>query len=58
MIWEATMKPVAVSPTAGDVKTIRVKADDRESAVKEARFHAFFERCADYAITRLEVVKP
>lgn len=56
MIWEATLKPLAVAPTAGSVATIRVQADSKEKAVTEVRFHADFERCGDYAITKIEQV--
>jgi hypothetical protein len=57
MIWEATLKPLAVAQTAGDVQTIRVMADSKEQAVKEVRFHADFQRCGEYAITKIAEVK-
>lgn len=53
MIWEATLKPIDVQPTAGDVHRIRVQADSREEAIREVRFHAAFERCSGYAIIKL-----
>lgn len=57
MIWEATLKPLAVAPTAGGSATIRVLADDKESAVNEVRFHADSQRCGEYAITKIEQVQ-
>lgn len=57
MIWEAALKPLAVVPTAGELTTIRVMADSKEQAVKEVRFHAPFQRCGEYAITKIDEVK-
>jgi len=57
MIFEATLKPLTVSPTAGELTTIRVMASDREQAVKEVRFHAPLQGCGNYAITKIEEVK-
>jgi hypothetical protein len=57
MIFEATLKPLAVAKTSGDVQTIRVMADSKEQAVKEVRFHADFQRCGEYAITKIDEVK-
>ena len=57
MIWEATLKPLTVSPTAGELTTIRVMAGDREQAVNEVRFHAPFQGCGNYAITKIDEVK-
>lgn len=56
-IWVATFKAIDCAPTAGDTHQIRVQADSRQDAVKEARFHADFEGCASYAITKIEEVK-
>lgn len=58
MIFEATLKPLAVAQTAGEVQKIRVMADSKEQAVKEVRFHAPFQRCGEYAITKIDEVKP
>ncbi|MEN9288465.1 MAG: hypothetical protein RL317_88 [Pseudomonadota bacterium] len=57
MIFEATLKPLAVAKTSGDVQTIRVMADSKEQAVKEVRFHAPLQGCGNYAITKIEEVK-
>ena len=57
MIFEATLKPLTVDPTAGDITRIRVMADSKEEAVTQARYHAEFQRCGNYAITKIEEVK-
>jgi hypothetical protein len=57
MIFEATLKPLAVAKTSGDVQTIRIMADSKEQAVKEVRFHAPLQGCGNYAITKIEEVK-
>lgn len=57
MIWEATMKPITVDPTAGDIARIRVQADSKDEAVIQARYHAGCQRCGNYAITKIEQVK-
>lgn len=57
MIWEATLKPITVDPTAGDIARIRVQADSKDEAVIQVRQHAEYERCGNYAITKIEQVK-
>jgi len=57
MIFEATLKPLAVAHTAGEVQKIRVMTDSKEQAVNEVRFHAPFQGCGNYAITKIEEVK-
>lgn len=57
MIFEATMKPLAVHPTAGDIVKIRVQANNLDEAVPDVRYHAECQRCGNYAITKIEEVK-
>jgi hypothetical protein len=57
MIWEATLKPITVDPTAGEIARIRVQADNKDEAVIEVRSHAECQRCGNYAITKIEEVK-
>lgn len=57
MIYEATLKPIAVDPTRGDVHRIRVQANNKEEAAQQVRYHAECERCGNYAITKIEEIK-
>ena len=56
MIWEAILKPIAVSPTVGEEHRIRVLANNQEDAVAQVRFHSYFEGCGNYAITSIKEV--
>lgn len=57
MIWEATLKPITVDPTVGEITRIRVQADNKDEAVIQARYHAECQRCGNYAITKIEEIK-
>lgn len=58
MIWQATLKSLAVAASnVGKEHSIRVLANSQQEAVKEVRFHAAFEGCSEYAITKIEVIQ-
>lgn len=54
MIYIATFKAIACAPTVGETHQIRVQADSKDEAAKEARFASDFEGCGSYAITKIE----
>lgn len=56
MIYEAILKPIAVDPTRGDIHRIRVQANNKDEAAQQVRQHAEYERCGNYAITKIEEV--
>ncbi len=57
MIYEATLKPIAVDPARGEIHRIRVQANNKDEAAQQVRYHAEFERCGNYAITKIEEIK-
>ncbi len=57
MIFEATLKPLAVAKTSGDVQTIRVMADSKEQAVNLEIEMAENMSLADQAVNALAMVR-